>query len=122
VACDEGCRERPAKVNTFSPARQDVDPSIGSAGFPDANLLCWPPRVSHVVVAVTALISLLCVAVGRWPVVTIVAMLVMLLAVDPARISVLRALLPGGAEIEASMHHRTEPASTVIASPTNDED
>jgi hypothetical protein len=80
----------------------------------DPNQLCWPPRVSHLVALVSATVVIYSLVARQWPLVGTIALLVMLLAVDPSRLVALRALLPGGASVEAAM-------SPSGASPPEDE-
>ena len=69
----------------------------------DPNRLCWPPRVSHLVAVVYATVVIYCLIARQWPLVGTIALIIMLLAVDPSRLVSLRALLPGGASVEAAM-------------------
>ncbi len=79
--------------------RQELEPRSDH----DPNRLCWPPRVSHLVALVCATVVIYCLIARQWPLVGTIALLVMLLAVDPSRLIALRALLPGGASVEAAM-------------------
>lgn len=118
MACDEGCRGHPAKANEVqqSDTRGD-DPNLWAnpSRSDDPNLLCWPPRVSHLVAVVAAVIALFCVVARQWPLMGVLALVVMLLAVDPGRLTALRALLPGGTEIQASLEPAIDRATTVRA-------
>lgn len=95
----EGCSERPAQRKANDCRRS----SARSSDPHETGVLSWPPRVSDMVAVVAALISVYCVVLREWPLVASVSLLIALLAVNSERIIRLRALLPGGAEVEAVM-------------------